>query len=214
MLQLLAMTDTQRAQVQAAMTQLAQVNTLQHQLQAPPGQQPPAPAPQNPPAAPTAAQAGVNLLTQLLNAPAQPNGQARLFNTTTRVVTDESAPRTRTRNPTIPKRTPLGFQYLLDTTDMEPSELATYEDLSLVSSSSVSDDQLSVGSTPNLVASPFDFDSSDDDSSDDESPDDDSSVGPPPALQVARHSSAASSAASSSVDSDSSIGSSVLPRLV
>ena len=237
MLQLLAMTDAQRAQVQAAMTQLAQVNQLRQALPAPVANAVPAQpvaavqhaaaavAPPNP-AVPTAANtAGVNLLTQLLNAPAPPNGQARLFNTTTRIVTDADVLPARTRNPTIPKRKALGHEYLLDTTDMEPTEFATYEDLSLVSTSSVSDDQSMVDSVPDLVDSPFNYDSSDDESSvgppplrpstnDDPSiahqSDDDSwdSIGPPPVGKLIPRPECVR------LDDDSSIDSSTLPPLL
>ena len=46
-----------------------------------------------------------------------------MFNTTTNVVEDTDAPQTRTRNPNLPPRQPLGLRYLVDTTDMELSEL-------------------------------------------------------------------------------------------
>ena len=117
----MSLTDAQKTQLQA------QVNTIQQQLQTPQVLPTPAPAPSQP----TPTSNNGNLLTQLLNAQTStlPDGSVRLqFNVNTTRIDNPSASATRTRNPDLPQRTALGRKYLLDTTDMEDSELTPYHD--------------------------------------------------------------------------------------
>ena len=127
-MQLVAMTDDQRSKVHQITSQLSQVNMLQQQLHS--AQQtattatPPASSPASDPN-------GGNLLTRLMNAQSvqQPDGTFRLqFNVNTKIVENPDVPKTKTRNPDLPTKTPLGLRYLVDTTDMEESELTPYSD--------------------------------------------------------------------------------------
>ena len=134
-LQLLAMTDSQRQDLQRA---TSQINTIQQNF---PGlnlanaasmvtsQQ------QVATAQPATGNSQVNFLTQLLNASTQqaPSGSAsrNIFAATTVTVVDPDKPDTRTRNPNVPKRVVPGVKYLLDTSEMEFSDLPLYNEASI-----------------------------------------------------------------------------------
>jgi len=135
-LQLLAMTDSQRQDLQRATTQ---INTIQQNF---PGlnlanaasmttsQQ------QVATAQPVTGNSQVNFLTQPLNASTQqaPSGSAsrNIFTATTVTVVDPDKPDTRTRNPNVPKQVVPGVKYLLDTSEMEFSDLPLYNESSIV----------------------------------------------------------------------------------
>jgi len=135
-LQLLAMTDSQRQDLERATTQ---INTIQQNF---PGlnlanaasvatsQQ------QVATGHPVTGNSQVNFLTQLLNASTQqaPSGSAsgNIFAATTVTIVDPDKPNTCTRNPNVPKRVVPGAKHLLDTSEMEFSDLALCNESSIV----------------------------------------------------------------------------------
>jgi len=86
-------------------------------------------------AQPATGNSQVNFITQLLNASTQqaPSGSAsrNIFAATTVTVVDPEKPDTRTRNPKVPKRVVPGVKCLLDTSEMEFSDLPPCDESAL-----------------------------------------------------------------------------------
>jgi len=135
-LQLLAMTDIQHQDLQRATTQ---INTIQQNFPGlnlsnaagvPTSQQ------QVATRQPATGNSQVNFLTQLLNASTQQasSGSAsrNIFAATTVTVVDPTKPEARTHNPDVPKLVVPGVKYLLDTSEMEFSDLPLYNESSIV----------------------------------------------------------------------------------
>jgi len=135
-LQLLAMTDSQHQDLQRATTQINAIQqdfsglNLSNAAGVPTSQQ------QVATRQPVTGKAQVNFLTQLLNASTQqaPSGPTsrNIFAATTVAVVDPTKPETCTHNPDVPKRVVPLVKHLLDTSEMEFSDLPLHNESFIV----------------------------------------------------------------------------------